>query len=309
MKLTSIHATPLAYFLEVAERGSLTAASQTLHVAISAISRQVARLEEELGVPLFERDARGMRLTEAGEVVREYAKFAYLDAEAMRSELRGLQTLSDSSVRVACTEGFAYDYLPGVIASFRVRHPGVRFSLDVAGPSEATRRVRASEVDIALTFAMAAQPRIQVEHSQAAPVYALVRRQHPVASLKSVALADLMKWPMALPTDITTVRQLFDLVCGVQGLRPDIVFTSSSITAVMAYQRHADVVRFVSELTMRDLLRSSRLVLVPLTDPEMEGRVVQVQSMAGRRLPAAVRAFADHLIADIAGRRKKSRRS
>jgi DNA-binding transcriptional LysR family regulator len=308
MKLTSIHAIPLAYFLEVAERGSLTAASQTLHVAISAISRQVARLESELGVPLFERDARGMRLTEAGAVVRDYANFAYLDAEAMRAELRGIQSLSESSVRLACSEGFAYDYLPGAIASFRQRYPGVRFSLDVVGPAEATRKVRAAEVDAALTFAIAAQPGIQVEHSEPAPVFALVGRHHPVASLRSVALADLMQWPLALPTDVNTVRQLFDLVCGLQGLRPDIVFSSSSIVAVMAYQRHADVVRFVGELAVRNVLRSARQVLVPLTNPELHGRLVQVQAMAGRRLPPAVRAFVDHLIEDIVGRRKKVRR-
>lgn len=308
MKLTSIHAAPLAYFLEVAERGSLTAASQTLHVAISAISRQVARLEGELGVALFERDARGMRLTDAGAVVREYANFAYLDAEAMRAELRGLQSLSDSRVRLACSDGFSHDYLPGTIASFRQKHPGVRFTLAVSPPAEATRKVRAAEVDIALTFAIAAQQGIQVEHSEASPVFALVQRHHPVAALKRVALADLMAYPLVLPTDVNTIRQLFDLVCGLQGLRPDIVLTSSSLAALRAYQRHADVVGFVGALSVRNILRPARQVLVPLSDPEMGGRLVQVQSMAGRRLPPAVRAFTDHLVADIVGGRKTSRR-
>ena len=308
MKLTSIHATPLAYFLEVAERGSLTAASQTLHVAISAISRQVARLEGELGVALFERDARGMRLTDAGAVVREYANFAYLDAEAMRAELRGLQSLNDSRVRLACSDGFSHEYLPGVIAAFRQKHPGVRFTLDVSPPAEATRKVRAAEVDIALTFAIAAQHGVEVEHSEAAPVFALVQRQHPVAALKRVALSDLMAYPMVLPTSENTIRQLFDLVCGLKGLRPDIVLTSSSLAALRAYQRHANVVGFVGALSVRNVLRSARQVLVPLSDPEMGGRLVQVQSMAGRRLPPAVRAFTDQLVADIAGGRKAPRR-
>jgi DNA-binding transcriptional LysR family regulator len=257
---------------------------------------------------LFERGARGMGLTEAGLVVREYANFAYLDAEAMRAELRGLQSLNDSSVRLACPEGFAYDYLPGVIAAFRQRYPGVRFSLDVATSAAASLKVRTAEVDVALTFAIAAQQGIQVEHSEAAPVFALVGRQHPVAALKRVALADLMQWPLALPTDVNTVRQLFDLVCGLQGLRPNIVFTSASVTAVMAYRRHADVVCFAGELSVQKLLRSARQVLVPLSNPEMRGRLVQVQSMAGRRLPPAMRAFVDYLIEDMVSRRGKSRR-
>jgi DNA-binding transcriptional LysR family regulator len=64
----------------------------------------------------------------------------------------------------------------------------------------------------------------------------------------------------------------------------------------------------VGELAVRNVLRSARQVLVPLTNPELHGRLVQVQAMAGRRLPPAVRAFVDHLIEDIVGRRKKVRR-
>lgn len=307
MKLTSIHATPLAYFLEVAERGSLTTASQTLHVAISAISRQIARLEDELGVPLFERNARGMRLTEAGAVVREYATRAFLDAQAMRAELQGLVSLANSSVRVACSDGFAHDYLPYAIAAFQRTQPGVRFSLDVGAPAEATRKVRAGEVDVALTFAIAAQEGIHAEYSETAPVYALVSKRHPVALCNSVTLAELMAYPLVLPTGANTIRQLFDLVCGLEGLRPHIVMTSSSLTALNAYQHYGDVVGFCGSLSVRNRLREARQVLVPLSNPEMQQRLMQVQSMAGRRLPPAVRTFVDFLVEDIVGRRRKVR--
>ena len=307
MKLTSIHALPLAYFLEVAERGSLTLASQTLHVAISAISRQIARLEDELGVALFERNARGMRLTEAGAVVREYATRAFLDADLMRAELRGLMSLANSSVRMACTDGFAHDYLPYAIAAFQAIHPGVRFMLDVCAPAEATRQVRVGEVDLALSFAIAAQEGIQVEYSEVAPIYALVAKTHPVALRHSIMLAELMAYPLILLTSANTIRQLFDLVCGLQGLRPHIVMTSSSLTALNAYQRYGDVVGFCGSLSVRNRLSKAKQVLVPLDDPEMQQRLMQVQSMAGRRLSPAVRTFVDFLVHDIAGRRRKVR--
>ena len=307
MKLTSIHATPLAYFLEVAERGSLTLASQTLHVAISAISRQIARLEDELGVALFERNARGMRLTEAGALVREYATRVFLDADVLRAELRGLLSLANSSVRMACTDGFAHDYLPYAIAAFQTTHPGVRFMLDVCAPAEATRKVRAGEVDVALSFAIAAQEGIQVEYSEVAPIYALVSKAHPIASKPSVSLAELMAYPLVLLTSANTIRQLFDLVCGVQGLRPNIVMTSSSLTALNAYQHYGDVVGFCGSLSVRNRLSKAKQVLIPLDNPEMQQRLMQVQSMAGRRLSPAVRSFVDFLVSDIAGRRRKVR--
>ncbi len=307
MKLTSIHATPLAYFLAVAERGSLTQASQTLHVAISAISRQIARLEDELGVALFDRNARGMRLTEAGLVVREYAARAFLDADVLRAELQGLMSLSNSSVRMACTDGFAHDYLPYAIAAFQVSHPGVRFMLDVCAPAEATRKVRVGEVDLALTFAIAAQEGIQVEYSEVAPIYALVSKTHPIAQNQSVTLAALMAYPLVLLTGANTIRQLFDLVCGLQGLRPNIVLTSSSLTALNAYQHYGDVVGFCGSLSVRNRLGKAKQTLVSIEDLEMRQRLMQVQSMAGHHLSPAVRAFVDFLVKDIAGTRRKLR--
>lgn len=306
MKSTAIHATPLAYFLEVAERGSLSGASKSLHVAVSAISRQITRLEEDLGIVLFDRDARGMRLTEAGAVVREFGSLAVLDAEALRAELRGLASLRDSSVRVACSDGFAHDYLPSVIAAFQRRHPGVRFSLDVGAPADVTRKVRAGEVDLALSFAIAAQEGIQVEHSEIAPVYALVARSHPVAGLKRVTLAQLMSYPLVLPTGANTIRQLFDLACGLGGLKPNIRMTSNSLAALNAYPLDGESISLCGSLSVRNRLRAQKRVLVPLADAEMQRRSMQVQSLARRRLPPAVRAFVDHLVADITGPRPRT---
>jgi len=111
-----------------------------------------------------------------------------------------------------------------------------------------------------------------------------------------------------LPTGVNTIRQLFDLVCGLQGLRPKIVMTSTSLAALNAYQRCDDVVGFIGSLSVCTRLRETRQVSVPLTDPEMGQRLLQVQSMAGRRLSPAVRAFADHLVKDIIGRRRKPTR-
>ena len=304
MKLTSIHAVPLAYFLEVAERGSLSAASASLHVAVSAISRQVARLEAELGAPLFEREPRGMRLTEAGLVVQQYGRRAFLDAQTLQADLQGLLSVAHSTVRLACTDGFARDYMPYAMALFQRRYPGVSFSLEVCAPAAATRMVREGLADLALTFAIAAQEGIEVVYSEAAPVYAYVARKHPLAALKRASLKEVVAYPLALPSETNTIRQLFDLACGLEGLRPRILLSSNSLSALVGYQAYADAVYLTGSLAVRNNLRAERRVLVPIASRAMQQRALQIQTMAGRHLPPAVRAFAEWLEEDIAGRRR-----
>ncbi|MFX7732108.1 LysR family transcriptional regulator, partial [Acinetobacter baumannii] len=73
--------------------GSLTAAAERLHVAVSAVSRQIAKMEEETGVPLFERRARGMVLTPAGEVLMAFARRNLLEVEQVMAEVKGLHAV------------------------------------------------------------------------------------------------------------------------------------------------------------------------------------------------------------------------
>lgn len=304
MKLNTLHASSVIYFLEVAQRGSISAASETLHVAVSAISRQISGLESDLGIALFHRTTRGMVLTEAGEVVQQYARRLLLDTETLQAELLGLQGLKHSTVRVVCTDGFAQDYLPSVIVSFRNDYPGVMFSLDVCTPALATKMVREGIADVALTFTIAAQEGIYVEYSEAAPIYAHVDRSHPLTQLKEVSLRDVIAYPVVLPTGPNIVRQLFDLVCGLENLQPTVLLTSNSLAGLTGFLRYGSAVNFCGSLSVRNSLRANQQVLVPISNPEMNQRVLQVQTMAGRQLSPAVRAFIDVLIEDVKKRRR-----
>jgi DNA-binding transcriptional LysR family regulator len=304
MKLSTLHASSVIYFLEVAKLGSISAASETLHVAVSAISRQISRLESDLGTDLFLRNTRGMALTEAGQVVQQYARRLLLDTETLQAELLGLQGLKHSTVRIVCTDGFAQDYLPSVIVAFRKLYPGVMFSLDVCAPALATKMVREGIADVALTFTIAAQEGIYVEYAEAAPIYAHVDRRHPLTLLGQVSLRDIVAYPVVLPTGPNIVRQLFDLVCGLGNLQPTVLLTSNSLAGLTGFLRYGSAVNFCGSLSVRNSLRANQQVLIPITDPEMNQRVLQVQTMAGRQLSPAVRAFIDVLIDDIKKRRR-----
>lgn len=121
----------IRYFLAVVNSGSLSAASEQLFVAVSAISRQIQRLEAQVGAPLFERHARGMVLNEAGEIFAHHVRKSQLDMEYALAEIKGLKAVRRTQIRITCTDGMAFSLLPGLLAEFRCANPGVLFTMKV----------------------------------------------------------------------------------------------------------------------------------------------------------------------------------
>jgi DNA-binding transcriptional LysR family regulator len=292
---TLMDQTALRYFLEVARSGSLSKASERLFVAVSALSRQIAKLEEQMGTPLFERRPRGMVLTDAGRLLANHARRSALEEERVVDEIHGLSASGRATIRIAASEGVAPDFLPQVFAHFRKTHPLAHFQLDVSAPSIATQRVRDGTHDIAVCFSMAPEEDVQVHYAQRAPVYALMRRGHPLATRHVLSLADLLKWPLAMHNQGVTLRQLFDIACSLEGLVFEPVFVSNYHVALQSYVRRTDAITLTGYVTVRGRLKTDGLAAIALSNPELHQRTLQVQTMAGRTLPQPVIAFVDLL--------------
>ncbi|MCQ2997386.1 LysR substrate-binding domain-containing protein [Pseudomonas syringae] len=300
MQLYGVQSTALRYFLEVARCGSISEASIRLNVAASAVSRQITKLELALDATLFERRARGMVLSEAGTRLAAYARKSQLEAEQVVLEITELHGLQRGHVHIACSEGFALDYMPHSIAAFRREYQGIHFTLEVCAPAEATEKVRSGEADLALTFSLTPQKEICVEHVMSGAIFAVVANSHPLAGREAVSLAELQPYPIALPRPDTTLRQLFDICCGVQGLMFEPVLTSNYIGALYSFVREEGGISLSSEMTLHKQVVGKELRCLPILDEGMQARRIEMQSMAGRNLPAAVSAFRDFLIAELA---------
>ncbi|WP_109482800.1 LysR family transcriptional regulator [Paraburkholderia sp. C35] len=291
--------TALRYFLEVARSGSLSKASERLFVAVSALSRQIGKLEEELGTPLFERRPRGMVLSDAGRLLAEHARRSLLETERVVGEIRGLSEAGRTTIRVASSEGVAPHFLPQVFAHFLKTYPSTHFQLDVSAPSVATQRVREGTADIAVCFSIAPEKEINVHYSQRAPIYALMRRDHPLAASESLSLQDLAAWPVAMDNQGVTIRQLFDIACSLEGLIFEPLFVSNYHAALQSFVRFTDAFTLTGYLTVRSRLDVDGLAAVPITNPALHQRTLQVQTMAGRTLPQAMQTFLDLLMQAI----------
>lgn len=294
-----MQSTALRYFLEVVRTGSIAQACVRLNVAGSAISRQITRLERELGMPLFERRPRGMVMSPAGELLARHARRTFLDLEHVILDVRRLQGLKTGIVRVAATEGFALDLIPEAILAFRERYPGIRFDLDVQPPAAVTRKVRDGDADLGLTFTLAPAPGVRVEIEGRAPISALMTPEHPLSRKHAVTLADLREYPLALPATDTTARQLFDIACGLEGIAFEPTLVSNYMAALRAFAETGDGITIAGRITVLSQLQRSRLTVRPIAAAALDQRLYQVQTMLGRNLPEAVSAFLEHLRALI----------
>ena len=143
---------PVRVLKEVAERGSFSAAADALSYTQSAVSQQIAALEREAGTTLVERGARGVRLTDSGRALVEHSEAILDRLSAAEAELEAIAGLRGGRMRLASFPTAGATLVPLAIAEFSRRHPGEELSLIEAEPEDALPRLKAGELDIALSF-------------------------------------------------------------------------------------------------------------------------------------------------------------
>lgn len=295
MHARKLQDTALRYFLEVVRSGSLAEASARLHVAASAISRQIHGLEEALGITLFERQPRGMVPTAAGEILAAYARRSAMEAERAIEDIEALQGLRLGSVRIATTEGFSRHVLPLLIVEFRKRFERIVFEVTVESPANVPVRLREGDAEIGLTFSRAPEKDIRVELQHPSPILALMHPQHPLADSKTLTLSRLREYPIALPLPETTLRQMIDIVCSRQQLHLQVVLTSNATGTLHGFVMEGGGIAVSGEVSVLHLVASGAMVAIPIRDRGMDLRDIELQTLAGRALPHAAQSFLKHL--------------
>ncbi|MBB2940549.1 DNA-binding transcriptional LysR family regulator [Actinoplanes lutulentus] len=192
----------LEYFVAVAEEGSFTKGARRVRVAQSAVSATIQKLERELGLPVFAREAAGVTLTDAGAALLPEAR-GLLSAERrardtvdqVRGGLRGtirIGTLTSIGVRPA-SRGLMVVDLPQVLGRFHVTHPLVTFQLRTSprGTAGHLESIVADELDMALVGAYSHPDRVKLHHLGTVPWCFVCPRRHRLADATSVSLEDL----------------------------------------------------------------------------------------------------------------------
>jgi DNA-binding transcriptional LysR family regulator len=185
----------LEYVVAVAEERSFTRAAARCHVVQSALSAQVARLERELGVTLFHRTSRSVRLAPAGELLLPHARALLRGAEVARAVLDEFAGVVTGRLRLGLvgTAGSGVPLLEQTLLAFHKRHPAVEIAVQDSGSRHMAEQVRTGELDLAVVGLAADQVPPGVVHHLLAdePLVAVVPRTHPMAGAGHAPLAGL----------------------------------------------------------------------------------------------------------------------
>lgn len=286
-----MHNTNLRYFTAVARHGSIREAADDLHVAQSALSRQIHKLEQELGVPLLQRHARGISLTSAGEIFLRYARSSLRQVEKVRSELDALQGLRRGTITIHAIESLVPHLLPRAIAAFRARHPGVAFEITIEGSDHVVESVREGRTDIGLAFQPPADPEIVSVFKMREPLVAMMSSRHPLAGQTRVSLADCAAYPIAMPMKNTGSRILLDMACKAGGVHIAPALETNSIPLRLEFVHIHDGITFLSRLSGWESLHSGELVAVTLRDRMLNTGSIDAMTHASRQLPLPAEEF------------------
>ena len=180
---------------EVAAHGSFSAAAEALDFTQPAVSRQIATLETEAGARLVERSARGVRLTQAGELLVGHADVILDRLTAAESQLEALTQLEGGRLRIGAPATANATLIPLAIRAFDDAHPEVHLRLDESVSSELIEALVAGDLDIAIVTDAERIPELPgelvLEPLMDDPLHLAVARDHPLADAPRVRMADL----------------------------------------------------------------------------------------------------------------------
>lgn len=285
----------LQYADEVARAGSIRKAAEHLNVTASAVNRRIMDLEEELGTQLFERRPRGVALTAAGELFVRYIREQLSDVDLMKSQIEDLKGLRRGTVRIACSQALALDFLPTQVARFRARFPLVQFDVRVLDHERAMAELAAYEVDLVLVFRPPYLPNFRPLMSVEQRLVALMAQDHPLAARPTLRLRDCAAYPVALPERSIGGRQLLEQVLGRGNLRFNVVAQSNSFEFLRNLSIRDKVISFQIKIGTSGI-ETAGLAVRDIDDRDVPRGDLVFGQLHGRGLPVAASRFSEQIV-------------
>jgi DNA-binding transcriptional LysR family regulator len=294
--------TRLRALRELSKRGSMAAVAEVLHLTPSAVSQQIALLEDEAGVPLTERRGRGVRLTHAGEVLAQHARQVIAVLDSARSALAEIRGEVAGEVRIAAFPSAAAVLLPRTINALRAAHPRLEPVLIELEPAEGLAALGAWQADLALVDDLATASAAQDGITRVAladdTLVALLPARHALAGRASVSVADLVGESWAMDSTSSSYTQFIIGLCRRAGFEPRVNAHCRSFEMVAAFVAAGCSISVIPGL--RRTQAPPGVVMVDLR-PRVR-RQISIAFRSGERRHPAIQAVVSGLVAGIDGR-------
>ncbi|MFC7737818.1 LysR family transcriptional regulator [Roseomonas sp. GCM10028921] len=285
----------------IAAQSSLLKASAVLGISQPALTRTVQELEEIVGQRLFDRLPRGVRPTEAGNLLAGSARRILAELRRLDEALDRLGDPEGGTVAIGTLPVAATGVLPGALTRLTAGHPGLRVRLEQGRTEELLPKLAAGEIDLIVgqLYEPAVPDGFPREPLWEEPISILARPGHPVFALEAVTLEALRRWDLILPTVSQRVGQEIETFLDMVALEPSGSMRSSSYGFIREMLLATDLIAVMPRLMMAgDLLRGMlRVVPLPVPAPRRPAGIIMPRD---RPLPPAGHAFIECLRAYVA---------
>jgi DNA-binding transcriptional LysR family regulator len=290
------HLRTLTYISDIARSGSIRRSAERLNVTPSALTRKIQDFEQEIGTPVFERLAQGMRLNAAGEMLVRHIRSQVADFERLRSQIADLAGLRRGHVAIASSQAFVDQVLPLEIAAYRRQFPYVTFAVEVRDHALGVASLAGFETELALLLAPPPAPEMRVLLSGRQPLCAMMRADHPLArgpKNADLRLRDCFRHPVAMPDRSLAVRHLLDAALARKPQPADVRIESGSIEFLRNYVVAEHVVSF--QIAVGIPPSAPGLLARPIDPRDITPIDVVLGQSRGRTLTVAAAKFVDQL--------------
>ena len=260
----------LETFVMVNELKSFTQASQKLGFTQSTVSFQIKQLENELGIPLFERISHTVTLTNEGQKLLPLAhQILRLWAEA--GHIAG-NTAPAGIVRIAIAESLSSWQFHSHFKDFHNRYPGIRLKLIAASTDDMFQMLGQNQVDIVYTL----DRRIYSHHYMTAleapvNIHFVTSPRHPLAKAKKVDIEKLLDYPLLLTEKNMSYRAILDEILAARGLETTPAMETGDTQLICSLLRQEIGISYLPEFVMQEDLANGRLISLPVSDMPAPG--------------------------------------
>jgi len=273
----------LRYFCAIAETGSFSRAAEQCHVAQPSLSQQILKLEDELGVRLFDRLGRSVRLTEVGKTFLPRARAVLRELEAARGDVVERKDSIAGPVTVGAIPTVAPYLLPSILTAFSKKFPQAQLTVIEEITPVLLDRLRAGTVDVAILALPIRGHEFDSFPLLTEPLFAVLPKKHPLARRRSISLKDVRKEPFLLLRDGHCFRENVVSACDRARVHPQVIFESGQFSSLLGMVGAGMGVSIIPQMAV-DQKASCRYVSI--SDPEAT-RTIGVVVLRGRSLTRA----------------------
>ena len=255
----------LNYFVKAADLLHFTEAAAACFVTQSTLSQQIKQLENELGMLLFDRIGKHVKLTEAGKVFLDHAKQILLDVRIGKEVINELNNMAVGDLKIGVTYAFSSMVLPA-LEPFSAKNPGIQIFIEYGPPELLESKLKSAELDIILTFHEEADNEgLEMQPLFSSRIMMVVSKKHPLASLKKITVAELAQHEMILPGKGFSSRMYVNELFAKKKIKPNIKVEINEVNSLLTLLENTS---WVSILNEKAILTWNSLVAIPIAGKE-----------------------------------------